>query len=360
MWAREAEKEGLGVLNDWNSVKRSVIMIKSWSTHPYSEGKNGDRDLFQANDYGWVTYLWWDFAQGSWKKLRSGTILWILQSYSLKEGDCTLNIVSDWTGEWNYWSYTLRSLNWRSPIWRPRPCMRATTTSFRSWGSDSSEGSELEVDQKSRLHITQRAIHILNEGSPLVAFWEPDTVFGESNKETICVQRIYAKFTWRYWICWRRGFHSEIESWDGQNLSSGNIRFLSRNVSLSKQERIEPHFLDSGTRPPFSSRASQNLSSAHFSFNSTLPSLFVSWRPAAPVSQPTSPMIMLAATLASAIHRSTSLIRVLISCLYRVLRDASRVIIFETDLYCFNKGSRGRKRGKLRWGTEAGLIVGRK
>ena len=97
--------------------------------------------------------------------------------------------------------------------------------------------------------------------------------------------------------------------------------------------RVPAHFLDWGTNSPFATNSSHNLPKAHFSLASCRSKSGFS-----PTSQSSSLRERFEATLASAIHLSTSLITLVISGWYCVRKEASLVTAFNRDLYRFKRG----------------------
>jgi len=145
--------------------------------------------------------------------------------------------------------------------------------------------------------------------------------------------------------------------WRGER-SCRKTSFPVRYLLVSHADKMIIYLFERGTNAPFSSSASQSLSNAHLSLESSSPeSKTISL---APFSQPRFPAATFAATFPSAIHRSMSFMTEYIAGLYRVRKEASLVVIFKRLLYCLKMGANGDSGVGWKSGDDDGLMVGRK
>lgn len=128
---------------------------------------------------------------------------------------------------------------------------------------------------------------------------------------------------------------------EGRTCFPGTFVFWDNLVSFVAS-RVEPtYFLDRGTRAPLDRSSSERRSRAKGSFSS----------------RSTVPDARSTATLASLIHRSTSLMILEMVACELVLIEWSRMVALTTRLYSSSTGARGRMKMGC-FGAVEGLMVG--
>lgn len=124
----------------------------------------------------------------------------------------------------------------------------------------------------------------------------------------------------------------------GEAFSMDASRFLfCHNLSDEQKpcEVLQTYLLETGTRPPLFSMPSDKRSRAHRSLSSSSPPISAAPKPSDHTDD--------AATFASPTHLSISRRTLVISVLYCVFSEASRVVILRSALYCLRRGESGER-----------------